>query len=534
MDFRGMLADLLSKPDPALDRKIVLLFEDAVDAPHPVAAALKSSRESLAVKRGYICGNLSVDLAKWRNGSARPDKSTKNPIRWEAKKENERLLALLRGDPMLRTHNPRARKENLEFARALPAWWRRPGATHRLDDIIGALSAHDDVLAADIRRFEAGQIKADDQAVSALAATYYSHPAPVPLAAGSQPHETRRFEDREMAAGAAASETESPAQALSAVSETLRHSALPLGGRRPRPVNLLMALGVSRHSALAVVVGADPAKLAGQLAAVEMMVRRASSLPLGEREWSLSLPEVWTESHSPGVILPMPSRVPAVQIWRAMAATLERPGARCGGMLVLALPAEMGDWADQLVEICRAARDASRSEQVRQTPIYLWTSITRDVDLVEPLLGRIRSCLNEGRCDDAATDVQTVFRMSGVSAGLSPEWTKADGEQMRLHDLSLATGAEANRPGPVEVARALDLVALAEKNRNLLYGLAFLPVDATILGALSKAPPLTRAVVWLASPQELSASRPPWAETVAQGYRPRAAAPSAALAGIET
>jgi hypothetical protein len=300
----------------------------------------------------------------------------------------------------------------------------------------------------------------------------------------------------------------------------LRLCVTPFGMPSPRPVNLLMALGVNRFAAIAVTIGLDAAALAEGLMAVEAMLGRIEGQPYVTRTWDVGPPALWGADGARGAVWEVADGNSAEEIWRALATAFSRTQDGCGNVLVMVLPSGAQERAHALVEMCikaRAARDASAAGS--SVPVYLWRSGAPDAGAAEPLLGRIRSCVEAGVCADRSTDVQAVFRMRLHSAAaLAPEWDSADGEQVRLHDLSVSS-ANANQPGLLDEMRAADLIARVQRNQNLLYSIPFLPVSPKLLSALTSAPVLTRAVAGLLTPAEMLTSRPAWRRPMADGYR---------------
>lgn len=310
----------------------------------------------------------------------------------------------------------------------------------------------------------------------------------------------------------------------------LRLSVTSLGMPSPRPVNLLMAAGVSRLPAIAVTIGLDVAAMAKGFTAIESMLKRIEGEPYVTRTWDVGPPASWGADGARGAVWEVADGTSAEDIWRALATAFSRPHAGCGNVLVMALPSGAQARANALLEMSIKARAAGGLSAGASVPMYVWHSGASEAVAAEPLLGRIRSCIEAGECADDSTDVQAVFRMRlHGGATLAPEWDSADREQIRLHDLSVLSSANGSHTGSIDEMRAVDLITRVQFNQNLLYSLQFLPVSQRLLNSLTREPALTRAVAGLLTPAELQTLRPEWRRPTADGYRsPPALAPSLA------
>lgn len=302
--------------------------------------------------------------------------------------------------------------------------------------------------------------------------------------------------------------------------ETVRRLCVtPVGATRPRPVNLLMALGVSRLAAVAVTLDVEAAALALNLRAGEASIGGLPDAPYKTRTWGVGPPETWSGGGARGAVWQIVEEVSADTVWRALATMFGKPDPGCGNVLVLALPAEALACARALFEtIVRAKADTRGLEDI---PVYFWRAGAPDAGPEDALLNRIRGCVETGQCGDRSTDVQAVVRMRLHAAPtLASDWESADRELIRLHELSVLSSSEADRPTSLDEMRAVDLIYKVERNQSLLSSVAFMPVSDTVIATLAEGPLLARAVAGLLTPQQLSAPSPSYSRRLVQGYRP--------------
>jgi hypothetical protein len=515
----------ISLPPPKAELKAAVkrLFHDALNFEHPAIAILKGTTpaEKAATLRAWL--HLS-DISNWNSGASKVDharKGQRGEVRHLALAFANRLIGLLSGTIYFDHNNDESELDNRAFARDLLAYWTSGGTKESVADILDGVKSHREELRDAINRLDEEKAEAGRTALAlAAAAARSANPSGSPEP-GFRPSEgVALLPDRAVAGTPSPDEAEiANGHAMSVI----RLCATPPGTPLPRPVNLLMTLGVSRTPAIAVVTGLEAVGLFEGLVAVETMLSRLDGRPFAPRGWTHGPPaSSMPIGGARGAVWEMTSCPTAESVWRAVAMTFAAASDQaCGGMLVLVLPPGQEDQAQGLVDMVRQGVAASSFSRVGDLPIHLWRAGAVEPAATGSILARIEHCVEAGGCDDPATDVQMVFRMRLHGGNtLSADWDKADAEQIRLHHLALLSSPAANRPDALDEARAIDLVARIERNRALLNALRFLPVSQPILAAIAGASPFTRAVAGLLSPAELRSSRLPWRSPRVQGYRP--------------
>lgn len=307
----------------------------------------------------------------------------------------------------------------------------------------------------------------------------------------------------------------------------LRICALPVSATKPRPVNLLMVIGVSRRPSIIVTVGVDTSTLLHDLAAVEEMVRIGGGDRFATRTWeAFERRRTLVGSAPRGLLWRLGVEAPTkVELARALAELFRAPLPECGDVLVLALPSEAEAKAIGLVEKLAGCGESRPLPGAHSIPIHAWSrdriltlhfGDRRDL-AVERLLGGLAGFLSP----DAGPAVRDAYAMRLHSTASPPRpWDHADSETLRIHDLSLLQTQEADHPGRLEDDRATAIIPKAEENHHILYALGFFPISIGVLTALANASTRTRAVAGLLTREEAGSLRPSWSRNEAAGYLP--------------
>jgi hypothetical protein len=516
----------LAKPGKLADA-VQRLFKDAL-----VLLPEKERQSTDASTLAYLRERLHLsDFSRWKKGSLKYDKRRSgrpSEVRYTPLEFTKRLISLLKGDIYFEDSDKERERVDRKLAKDLVQHWKRPQAPEDADDILVLLAAHQKMIAEEIARLVAESKGAERNSI-ALAAANVRQVAPidnrVPFDQDRGTNGLRATDAHHREAGEDLIEAEAFGSVRdrkwNSVAPVIRICVTPLGTLSPRPVNLLMPLGVSRLAAVAVTIGVDAGWLAENLGNVESMLARIEGEPYAPRAWHVGSPTSWGAGGARGAVWEVTDGTSVEEIWRALTIAFGRPHGGCGNVVVMALAEGSQATARKLAEISVKAGMARGSSGPASVPIYLWQRGEPEASADVHLLSRIRHCVETGTCDDRSTDVRTVFRMRLYAAAtLVSEWDSADGEQIRLHDLSLLAADNSNLPDSLDEMRAVDLIARIPSNQNLLYALPFLPVSEGLISALATAPELTRAVAGLLTPAEMQARRPAWRRPVAEGYRP--------------
>jgi hypothetical protein len=501
------------------------LFEDAL-----VLLKNEERKGTDAKTLDYLRERLRLfDFSRWKNGSVKYDKrrGRRNRVRYTPLEFTKRLISLLKGEIYFEALDSASVRDR-KLAKDLVRHWKRTDAPEVVDNILVLLQAHQQKIDDEIARLVAESMGAERTSI-AMAAAIARQVAPidsrVPFDQDRGTNGLRATDAHHREAGEDLIEAEAFGsdrdRKCNSAAPVIRICVTPLGTLNPRPVNLLIPLGVSRLAAVAVTIGVDAGWLAENLGNVESMLARIEGEPYATRVWHVGSPTSWGAGGARGAVWEVTDGTSVEEIWRALTIAFGRPHGACGNVVVMALAEGAQATARKLVDVSVEAGMARGSSGAASVPIYHWRRGEPEASADVHLLGRIRHCVETGTCDDRSTDVRTVFKMRlHAAATLASEWDSADGEQIRLHDLSLLAADNSNLPDSLDEMRAVDLIARIPSNQNLLYALPFLPVSEGLISALATAPELTRAVAGLLTPAEMQARRPAWRRPVAEGYRP--------------
>lgn len=305
----------------------------------------------------------------------------------------------------------------------------------------------------------------------------------------------------------------------------LRVAAYPFLHKEPRPVNLLMTLGVSRSSAVVVTTGLDSAGLLERLNTVEWIIEDAPWGGFAPRAWSADERPAWrSRPGAQGLIWKLGPKPPShLDLAAALAGGFGDDAAPCGNVLILALPVGAEAAAVELAaRIEQIGRSARKDETAGGIPIYLWSSTPPAA--ADRLLARLMNCIETGGSRDRNSDVDSAYnlRLSNEETPLHL-WRTATRKALRLHDMSVFAGGGADNPHALDERRGRALIKESDETKELLYALPFLPVSIEIVAALSRAPDFTRAVAGLLTPDEARSRCPPWSVHRVEGFRPNRA-----------
>jgi hypothetical protein len=364
----------LPRPDKLVGA-VERLFRDALGFLPTKGSRGNTDAERLVSLRERL--HLS-DYSRWKTGSLKYDKrrrGRRGDVRYPALEFTNRLIALLKGDTYFDGADKAQERSDRAFARDLLRYWRRAEAQEPVENVLVLLEAHKERLTIEIARLTRAAEAAERRDFAKAAA----------VARQVDPDERRVLPGQDSAALsrlAAAGDAQHDvggkpvaATLIGAVHGTnktlsiLRLCATPLGMPSPRPVNLLMTLGVSRFAAIAVTIGLDAAGLAEGLMTVEATLGRIEGEPYVTRTWDVGPPASWGTDGARGAVWEVAEGTSVEEIWRALATAFSRSQDGCGNVLVIALPSGAQARAHALVEMCIKARTVGGASSGSSVPV---------------------------------------------------------------------------------------------------------------------------------------------------------------------